>query len=144
MQRGRIAKPGPGHIDHERAVPMRGFFEQSRPQRLGVGDVDLLGCGHHRHAPDHGNRKLIVGHLRTSCGCGRRCVCRAWLAQGLTASPGPGRESSPEVLAVAAPVLPRARPGRGTTRISFPEVVCQYKTREKLHVIYLATVLSRV
>src|SRR6185312_4418458 len=68
----------------------------------------------------------------------------AWLAQGRPASPGPGREF-PRVLTVAAaPFLPGARPGRGTPRISPPAAGSQDKTRENIHVIYLAPVLSRV
>ena len=33
MQPGGVTELGPGHVDHERAVPVRGRCAQSRPQR---------------------------------------------------------------------------------------------------------------
>jgi len=36
MKPGRITKPGPGHVGHERPVPVRGHLQQGRPQRVGV------------------------------------------------------------------------------------------------------------
>ncbi len=63
---------------------------------------------------------------------------------GTAASPGLGKTSLPRVPVVAAPLLPQARSGQCTTRISPLEGACQYKTREKIHVINLASIRSRV
>ena len=66
-----------------------------------------------------------------------------------TAGPGdgpapldPGHESPPKVLVIAALSGPRSDP-IGHYQDQPPAGKCQYKTREKYHVIYLAIVLSR-
>ena len=59
---GGIAKPGPGHVDHERRGPARGCFRQRHPEPVRVGGVDLLRHGHDRHAPEHVNRKPDLNH----------------------------------------------------------------------------------
>ncbi len=51
----RITKPCHGHVRHERPMSVRGCLQQDRPQRLSVGDVDLLRRRHDRHAADHSN-----------------------------------------------------------------------------------------
>jgi hypothetical protein len=69
VQAGGVAELGPCHVDHERAVPVGAGLEQGRSQLFSVSDVDLLGRGHHGHAPDEVNRKAAVRHPRTSYGC---------------------------------------------------------------------------
>jgi signal transduction histidine kinase len=67
IQPGRIAKPGPGHVDHDHGAPRPGRLQQGGPQAGGVGDVDLLGRRHHRHALDHLDREADLRHRATSC-----------------------------------------------------------------------------
>jgi hypothetical protein len=57
---GGIAKLGPGHVDHQRLVRYR--VEQCRAEPGGVGDIDLFGCRHHRHASNHLDREPGVRH----------------------------------------------------------------------------------
>jgi cation diffusion facilitator family transporter len=64
IQPGRVAEPGPGHVDHDQRVPGPGGLEQGGPQPGGVGDVDLLGRRHDRHALDHLDREPDLRHLR--------------------------------------------------------------------------------
>ena len=76
VQPGRIAEPGPGHVDHDQGAPGLcqlgpgqlgpGRFEQGRLQPGGVGDVDLLGRRHDRHALDHLDREADLRHCATS------------------------------------------------------------------------------
>jgi len=79
VQPGGITEPGPGHVHHDHG-PARlcrfalGRFalgrlepdrcEQGRLQPVGVGDVDLLGRRHDRHALDHLDREAGLRHLR--------------------------------------------------------------------------------
>ena len=71
VQPGRIAEPGPGHVDHDHGAPglrrfEQGRLEQGRLQPGGVGQVDLLGRGHDRHALDHLDREADLPHCATS------------------------------------------------------------------------------
>jgi len=60
---GRVAKLCLGHVDHQRPAPVRGCFEQGRPQSGGIGDIDLLGRRHDGHTADHLNREAGFRHL---------------------------------------------------------------------------------
>jgi hypothetical protein len=66
VQPGRIAEPGAGHVDDDQGAAGPGPFEQGRPQAGGVGEVDLLGRGHDRHALDHLDREADLRHCATS------------------------------------------------------------------------------
>jgi hypothetical protein len=46
----------PGGLEHRR-------FKQGRAQPGGIGNVDLLGSRHHRHAPDHLDGEVVLTHL---------------------------------------------------------------------------------
>jgi hypothetical protein len=60
---GRIAILCLGHVDHQRHAPVRGCFEQGRPQPGGIGDIDLLGRRHDGHTADHLDREASLRHL---------------------------------------------------------------------------------
>ena len=60
---GRVAKLGPGHVDHQRPAPGPGRFEQRRPQPGGIGDIDLLGRRHDARTAEHLNGEAGHRHL---------------------------------------------------------------------------------
>jgi hypothetical protein len=51
----------PGRLEPRRLEP--GRFMQGRAQPGGIGNVDLLGSRHHRHAPDHLDGEAVLTHL---------------------------------------------------------------------------------
>jgi hypothetical protein len=51
----------PGRFKPSRFKPSR--FKQGRSQLVGIGDVDLLGGRHHRHAPDQIDGEADLTHL---------------------------------------------------------------------------------
>ena len=66
VQPGRIAEPGPGHVDYDQAAPGTSRLVQGNLQPGGVGDVDLLRRRHDRHALDHLDREADLRHCATS------------------------------------------------------------------------------
>jgi hypothetical protein len=92
--------------------PTAAALKQGRPQPISVGDVDLCGRGHHRHAVDHRYRDTRYRSWAT-CLSGRhllrgaRWACTAGSGQGGTlGTPGPAGSSTviPWYSCVTAPV----------------------------------------
>ena len=72
MEPGGVAEPGPGHIDHVGFPSLCARPEQSGPEFAGVGDVDLFGGDHHRHAADYLDGESGHTHLHHLGGTARR------------------------------------------------------------------------
>jgi hypothetical protein len=65
MKAGRVAEPGPAHVDHHNSAPARRGIEQRRPQPGGIGDVDLFGRDNDGDTPDHLDREPDLIHDRS-------------------------------------------------------------------------------
>jgi hypothetical protein len=63
---GRVTELGPAHVDHQPPGPVHGRLKQRGPQPVGIGDIDLFGRHHHRHAVDHLDREPGLRHPRPS------------------------------------------------------------------------------